>query len=619
MEENLTAQQGAGKNKKRILLAAACTAGAILLIYLALCVYVGATRTVLPGVGVDELDLGGLTQEQASHAVQQWAAQRYDGVTYTLRCGGSSAQLSGKHVMVDDAVIARNAYMVGRGEPFLKRGAVILAHIFGGRTSIPARPGLDSEGVRAFELAMEQLGRAENTPLIETVWSVENYVLVVTRGVTGRTVEEEQARAELALSMTQPGDQTVEVSVINVLPQPVDFKQIHAQLYAEAKDSFVDEEKYEAMPHVVGIDFDAELAAREFESLAEGETMTVELTVTMPELTQEKLHRMLFRDVLGECTTSISGTENRLNNVIVAAKAIDGVVLMPGEVFSYNDTLGPRTTAQGYRPAPAYIGGKTVDDIGGGICQDSSTLYLATLRANLEIVERVNHMYAVGYVPDGLDATVAYNAIDFRFRNDTQYPICIDARVNGRKITVKILGTKEQAFTVKMVTQTLSTTPYQVIYKPDHTVPVGKTVVDTTAYTGRKVQAYRCVYDANGALVSKTLESTNNYRHRDKVILYNPADAAGLGLVDKEGNVHSTVLPVVPEPTPEPEVPEPVTPAPEPAPEPEPEPTPEPEQGQETAGPEPGTESEQEQTPRPLPGQDPEEVQPENSEGETAA
>ena len=607
MEENLTAQQGAGKNKKRILLAAACTAGAILLIYLALCIYVGAARTVLPGVGVDELNLGGLTREQATYAVQQWAAQRYDGVTYTLQCGGSSAQLSGKHVVVDDAVVARNAYLVGRSEPFLKRGAVILAHVFGRHTNIPAQPALNAEGNRAFEQAVEQLGQAENIPLVETVWSVENYVLVVTRGVTGRVLEEEQARIDLVLSMARPGDQTVQVPLVNVLPQPVDFKQIHDQLYAEAKDSWVDEEKYEAMPHVVGVDFDADLAAKRFEALAEGDTMTVELTVTMPELTQEKLNSMLFRDVLGECTTSIGGTENRLNNVIVAAKAIDGVVLMPGEVFSYNDTLGPRTTAQGYLPAPAYIGGKTVDDVGGGICQDSSTLYLAVLRANLEIVERVNHMYTVGYVPDGLDATVAYNAIDFQFRNDTDYPICIDAQVNGRKITVKILGTKARKFTVKMVTQTLSTTPYQVIYKPDHTVPVGKTVVDTTAYTGCKVQAYRCVYDANGALISKTLESTNNYRHRDKVILYNPADAAALGLVDKEGKVHSTVLPVVPEPEPEPVVPEPVTPEPEP--EPEPEPAPEPEQ--ETVGPEAGIE--------PAPEQNPEEGQLEESEGETAA
>ena len=286
-------------------------------------------------------------------------------------------------------------------------------------------------------------------------------------------------------------------------------------------------------------------------------------------MTQGRLQSLLFADVLGECSTNIGGTEYRLNNVQVAAKAMDGIILMPGEVFSYNDTLGARTTANGYLPAPAYIGGKTVDDVGGGICQNSSTLYLAVLRANLEVVERTNHMYTVGYVPDGLDATVAYNAIDFKFRNSTPHPIRIEARVSGRTMIVKLHGTDTEHVTVKMETKTLTTTPYQVTYKPDSTVAVGKTVVDTTAYTGRKVQVFRCVYDAQGKLVARTQESVNNYRHRDKVILYNPADAARWGLVDENGKVHSTVQPQKPKPEPVPEEPAPEQDVPVAAPEPE--------------------------------------------------
>ena len=245
---------------------------------------------------------------------------------------------------------------------------------------------------------------------------------------------------------------------------------------------------------------------------------------------------------------------------------------MPGDVFSYNKTLGPRTQANGYLPAPAYIGGKTVDDVGGGICQNSSTLYLAVLRANLEIVERTNHMYTVGYVPDGLDATVAYNAIDFKFRNNTEYPILVEAKVSGRTMIVKLHGTKTDNIKVKMVTETLSTTPYKETYKPDSSVAAGKTVVDTTAYTGRKVRVFRCLYDAQGNLISRTQESVNNYRHRDKVILYNPADAQRLGLVDENGVVHTTVQPRKPAPEPEPVAPEqtePETPTVAPQPQPE--------------------------------------------------
>ena len=290
----------------------------------------------------------------------------------------------------------------------------------------------------------------------------------------------------------------------------------------------------------------------------------------MPAKTREGLNALLFRDELGRCETNIGGTANRLSNVITAAKSIDGIVLAPGQVFSYNDALGPRTVANGYKAAPAYIGGQTVDEVGGGICQDSSTLYMAVLRANLEIVERTNHMYTVGYVPNGMDATVVYNAIDFKFKNNTEYPVRIRAIVEGRKLTVTVTGTKTQPFTVKLFNETLSTTPYEVVYKPDDTVAPGTTVVETTAYTGCKVRVYRCVYDGEGNLLSRTLESTNNYRHRDKVILYNPVDAVSLGLADAQ----ETVQPVQPEPEP---IPEPTPePTPEPAPQPEPEPQPEP-------------------------------------------
>jgi len=306
----------------------------------------------------------------------------------------------------------------------------------------------------------------------------------------------------------------------------------------------------------VGIDFDPVQAQERFDVMNEGDTVHIPLAVTTPDMTQSKLRGLLFADVLGECSTNIGGTEYRLNNVQVAAKAMDGTILMPGEVFSYNNTLGARTTVNGYLPAPAYIGGKTVDDVGGGICQNSSTLYMAVLRANLEIVERKNHMYTVGYVPDGLDATVAYNAIDFRFRNSTDYPIRVEAKVSGRTMLVKLHGTDTEHVTVKMETKTLSTTPYTVTYKPDSSVAVGKTVVDTTAYTGRKVQVFRCVYDSRGNLISRTQESMNNYRHRDKVILYNPDDAVRLGLVDENGKVHTTVQPQKPAPQPTPPAPE---------------------------------------------------------------
>ena len=571
MEETMEFQ-APGTGKRLALIVLGALAALVVLLYLGLCIYVGASNTILPKVYAGNVALGGMTREQAGKTMENWLAQEYSGVTYALNCGSSTVRLGGEIAAVDGAEVARQAYMVGRSEPFFKRGAVILSHLLSGWSAVPCPVVLSDAGEQQLAQALDALGASENVPLVETVWSVDGDTLSIVRGVAGVSVDEAGAEAALLEAMQLPGDRTVAVPVMETQPQPLDLDQVRDQIYAQAADAYAarnEQGEVQVVPHVVGMDFDAAQAQTQFDALKQGERGRIPLTVTQPNLSQAKLESMLFADVLGECTTYASGTEYRLNNVQVAAKSLNGLVLMPGEVFSYNDALGPRTTARGYMPAPAYIAGQTVDDVGGGICQNSSTLYLAALRANLEIVERTNHMFTVGYVPDGLDATVAYNAIDFKFRNNTDFPIRIESKLSGRNTIIKLHGTDVKNLTVKMETKTLSTTPYKVTYKPDASVAKGKTVVDVTAYTGKKIQVFRCVYDDEGSLVSRTQESSNNYRHRDKVILYNPADAQALGLVDENGVVHNTVQPKKPAPEPTPVEPEQEVPAVAPQPEPE--------------------------------------------------
>ena len=125
---------------------------------------------------------------------------------------------------------------------------------------------------------------------------------------------------------------------------------------------------------------------------------SIPLTVTQPDITQEILADRLFADLLGQGTSQVSGSSNRKFNVKLSAEACNGVILMPGEEFSYNNTTGSRSADKGYLPAPVYSGGASVDETGGGICQTSSTIYYAVLHTTLEIVERHAHMYSVGYV-----------------------------------------------------------------------------------------------------------------------------------------------------------------------------------------------------------------------------
>ena len=171
--------------------------------------------------------------------------------------------------------------------------------------------------------------------------------------------------------------------------------------------------------------------------------MSVPLLLTEPELTTAKLEANLFKDVLGSGSTTCAGPSNRWYNIDLAAKRLNGTILLPGETFSYNDTVGPYTLASGYKAAGTYQNGQSVDATAGGICQLSSNLYWVTLKANLEIVERHKHQFNGGYMPViGTDATVWSDQLDFRFQNNTDYPIKIESYLDkNHKLHVTIYGT----------------------------------------------------------------------------------------------------------------------------------------------------------------------------------
>jgi len=164
-----------------------------------------------------------------------------------------------------------------------------------------------------------------------------------------------------------------------------------------------------------------------------------------------------------------------------------------------------------------------VDEIGGGICQTSSTLYLACLRSNLAITERYAHRYTPAYIDWGLDATVSWGGPDYKFSNDTDCPVKIVTSYSGGYLTVKLLGTNVDGTSVKMTTEVLSKTPWETVYEEDDSLPAGTEQVKVTPYGGAKVKSYRNVYDKNGQLISSAFEASSDYKVRNKVIVKGPA------------------------------------------------------------------------------------------------
>ena len=235
----------------------------------------------------------------------------------------------------------------------------------------------------------------------------------------------------------------------------------------------------------------------------------------------------------------------------MAINKINGVVVMPGETFSYNKTLGKRTAEAGYKDAAGYVGGKVVQMIGGGICQISSTLYDTVVYANLDIVERHNHVFLTSYVGAGKDATVVYGSLDFQFKNTRQYPIKIVSSLQNGIATVSIYGIKEEnEYEVEISTTILNYIPYNVIYEDDASLENGTETVTQYGQKGCKSITYK-ILKQNGKEVSRSVLSTDTYEPMHKYI------SRGT-----KGNYTQTpVTPNIPETPTEPETPTtPVTP-----------------------------------------------------------
>ena len=224
-----------------------------------------------------------------------------------------------------------------------------------------------------------------------------------------------------------------------------------------------------------------------------------------------------FADTLASKSTSLTDNDNRNNNVSLAAQAINGLVMNPGETFSFNGTVGQRTTGKGYKEAGAFANGKTVYEVGGGICQVSSTLYYCTLLADLKIVDRDCHMFPVSYLPLGMDATVSWGGPDFKFRNNTDYPIKLIAYVDGLSLYVAIKGTKTDDHTFEMSSDIVSTTDYKTIEKESDEVTSRREEV--SGMTGYTVDTYRTEYDGSGNAIETVYIDRSVYRSRDAVIL----------------------------------------------------------------------------------------------------
>lgn len=247
------------------------------------------------------------------------------------------------------------------------------------------------------------------------------------------------------------------------------------------------------------------------------------ITVVHPEVTLEKLQEEgIDRRIMSFTTDFATSPEGRAHNVTITAEELNDWYLKPGEVFSYSDLIAKVEKEHEYREAPVIMNGRLVPGIGGGICQVSSTLYQAVLRAGLEIVERRNHSLPVAYLPLGFDATYATDAIDFKFRNSTGKALLIRTEVEDRKVTVKLFGTMPENVRYDIESVTLDTIQPGTKQTVNPSLPVGKSVVLEQGKPGYVVETYRTLV-RDGEVVSRERVSKDTYRVQPTLIEVGPS------------------------------------------------------------------------------------------------
>lgn len=480
-------------------------------------------ETIFSGISIQGIDVSNLTIDEAkrkvssiigNHISEEISLQHNDFQTVIL------PEQFGVSFDVDSAV--EQAYSIGKSDSLIKNNYTILSLLLKNYNISPS--------INYDEDLLNSLIDSINAQLPDRVvnsgYSIDGTNLIITSGKDGILISSSDLKDEILsfLNDISSKNETINIPVNNVGAEPINLDAIYKDIFKLPVDASYTTNPYVVYPSSNGLDFAISMEEAKAIISDQQDEYTIPLKITYPNVTTNQIGNEAFPDLLSQFSTSFTSSGyNRSNNIILSSAKLNGLVLMPGEEFSYNQAVGQRTRAAGFREAGAYSNGKVVQEVGGGICQVSSTLYNAVLYANLEIVERTNHYFNPGYVKAGLDATVSWGGPDFRFRNNRNYPIRIVTDTSGKKLKVYIYGLKtDDDCTVVLDPRYISSVPYKTTYQNDASLATGETRVVSSGSNGCKTATYKYVYDKNGTLISSECISRDTYSPHNKVVAVGP-------------------------------------------------------------------------------------------------
>ena len=477
-------------------------------------------KNIISGVEIKSINISGLSKEESITRLEE--AIKKELIAEINFKYGENYNVSLKPEQIEfkyniqEAV--NEAYSVGRkGNILIDNYSIIFTKLFGKNINIEY--SYNQELLNQF---VEDINSKIPGAVVEPAYYIENNQLIINKGIDGIQVKSEELKNQIvraiiernALVMAYDFSQTIEIPAENVKASAIEMDKIYAEIHTEPQDAYYETEPYKIYPDVDGVDLSISLEeAKNIIKSENKDEYIFDLKITEAQKKLDDLGTEAFPHLISQYSTKYDAkNKNRSTNLEIAARKINGKVLMPGDEFSFNTIVGKRTVEEGYKDAKIYADGGVVDGLAGGICQISSTLYNAVLLSNLDITERRNHSFTTSYAPAGRDATVVWGRTDFKFVNSRTYPIKIDASVKNGIAEFKIYGMKEDTeYEVNILPVRTQSIPYTTIYQEDASILPGQQLIKQSGHSGCKVTTYKEL-KLNGEIVSKEVISNDTYQ-----------------------------------------------------------------------------------------------------------
>lgn len=537
----LSQAQDAFEHNRKVVLVALCAAALILILAFMGIFFASASdpydKTILNNVILGDVNVGGMTKEEAISALKQATARTYPVLDMVVDLEGSELRLSPADtgVSLDVKAAVNAAYDYGRTGTKAEKEQAYQDSLAGDHI-IGLLPYLEWND--EFILGtLKNYAQDSGSTLTQTSYGLEGglpdlkdpdfdpetapvQTLVILMGTPGIGFDANAVYEQIldayslhAFTVTVEGLDTVSE------PDPLDLEAVYEEFFIAPVNATVDHQNHKVIPGTYGYHFDMDMAEQLLSQAQYGEKVRIPMKYIAPTVLNED---MFFQDVLAEYETAYKDRGSLQTNLMLACEAINGTVLNPGETFSFNNTVGQRTSAKGYKHADDQITKDKNRILGGGISQVSSALYYCTLVADLNVTDRTSHAVVPGYSDYGLDAAVGWTSPDFKFTNTLGLPIQIQASADNGKVRVSILGTDERDYVVALDYEISGTKAFKTEYRDfdfDNEEGYQDGDIVQEGVMGYIIKTYQLKYDDHsGELISKDYVTTTQYGSVPKII-----------------------------------------------------------------------------------------------------